>query len=107
MTQFLYDLCVFCILKGREPDGRESDTLLLEVIVRATLNAFWSRAPTTVSRNRAMIKRNIKQLSVVGSEGPYCDPKSSPFNNLCSLETAISVLLDSQGKGTYATSHKQ
>ena len=79
MTQFVCELCVFCILKGREPNGRESDTLLLEVIVRVTLDAFWNQARNTVSRNCAMIERNIKQLSVIELEGPYRDPGSSPF----------------------------
>ena len=44
MTQFVCELCVFRILKERNPDDRESDTLLLEVMVRVTLDAFWSRA---------------------------------------------------------------
>ena len=61
------------------------------------------QSPKTVPR----LRQNIKQLSMVGLEGPYGDLGPSLFYDFCGLETAVSILLDSQGKGIYTTSHKQ
>ena len=52
MCPFECDTCIFRKLKGRDSkSSSESDNLLLEFIRRANMDAFWSRASSTVLGN--------------------------------------------------------
>ena len=52
MCPFECDTCIFRKLKGRNSkSSSESDKLLLEFIRRANMDAFWSRATSTVLGN--------------------------------------------------------
>ena len=107
LCPFQCDLCVFRRLRQEEPiKTSHSDNLLFKYIRRANLDAFWSRATGTVTKECGNVKRNIEDLKMLGLSGPYYDPGPSPPNDSCGYEAAISLLVDSQRKGNYADDHK-
>jgi hypothetical protein len=108
MIPFECDLCVFRKLKTRSPrTDFPPDKRLLAVIRRANLDAFWSRASSTVRGNRDKVKASLDLLSSVGLSGPYEAVGTFPSFDHCGYEVAITMLLASQRPGKYAKGHSQ
>merc|ERR1712071_640350 len=61
LVPFECDQCIFWKLKGCYPNhSNYQDKLLLDCIRQANLDAFWSRATSTVNRSKQMVKRQLK-----------------------------------------------
>jgi len=65
LVPFQCDGCVFRRLRQVEPDSTSASdrVLFLMYIRRANLDAFWSRAPKTVSNELGNATRNIRNIS--------------------------------------------
>jgi hypothetical protein len=71
MVQFECDTCIFLKLKQRLPDLIQTqDKLLMACIRRANLDAFWSRATSTVMTNARLIDESIDLAKLVGIDPP-------------------------------------
>jgi hypothetical protein len=108
MVPFECDICIFQKLKDRSPiESFEPDKRLLRAIRRANLDAFWSRATSTVKGNRDRVKNSLDMLASVGLRGPYESEGSFPPFDHCGYEIAILMLIASQRPGKYSNSHSQ
>ena len=97
MTPFECDKCVFWKLKGRHPiEGNPQDNLLKAVIRQSNLDAFWSRARSTVTSNKNLVKQQIEISKTLGLEGPFVDYGPSPSYDHCAREVALSILIKSR-----------
>ena len=97
ITPFECDRCVFWKLKNRHSNANNAqDNLLLACIRRSSLDAFWSRATTTVNANRALVKQQIVLSESLGLEGPFQDYGPTPEFDHCGREVALAMLLKSR-----------
>lgn len=78
-TRFQCDRCQFINIHSREPMSSGSDQLLLKFIRRATLDAFWSREPTTIAANRSTFNQTLRCLSFLHLEPEKAFPLMGPF----------------------------
>ena len=101
MIPFQCDLCHFRNLKGSNPRANAEDFLLLRTIRRASLDAFWSREPSTVESNRRegmKIERVSEELglsSILPMMGPF------PVQDSQGMGIAVCTLKWSLDKGKY------
>ena len=101
MIPFQCDLCHFRNLKGLNPRANAEDFLLLKTIRRASLDAFWSREPSTVESNRRQgmkIERVSEELglsSILPMMGPF------PVQDSQGMGIAVCTLKRSLDKGRY------
>ena len=86
---------------------KASDELLMSCIRRMNLDAFWSRARSTVDGQRSKLALGIKFSGYVGLDGPYVHMGPLPSFDHCGYETAIQMLLYSLGKGRHSSTHTQ
>jgi hypothetical protein len=108
MVQFECDFCVFAKLKRRPPDpDQATDRLVLACIRRALLDAFWSRAESTVNAHARHIKEGIELSDFLGIEPPYVSVGPLPTFDHCGYAMAVLILLKSRQKGRYHSSHQQ
>jgi hypothetical protein len=108
MIQFECDLCVFSKLKGRPPaHANATEKLVMACIRRATLDAFWSRADSTVTGHARHIKEGIELAEFLGIEPPYVPAGPLPPFDHCGYAMAILMLVKSRQKGKYHSSHQQ
>lgn len=108
MVSFECDLCVFGKLYGRPPSPvSTTDTFSLACIRRVNLDAFWSRARSTVEANSAKVREGLKISSRLGLPGPYLDPGPLPAHDHCGYEVALQIVVSSLDSGRYSTGHKQ
>jgi len=60
ITSFQCDNCHFRNLTGREPDMEIAcDSVLMKIIRRAQLNAFWATEPRMVTRNLGELRKGV------------------------------------------------
>jgi hypothetical protein len=105
---FQCDLCIFRLLKKRDPDpSSASDRLLLACIRRASLDAFHSREKRTVEGTFNAMKRAIALSEKVGLSGGYPAPGPFPFEDICGYEVAVQMLLASKKPGKNASTYTQ
>lgn len=109
MLPFECDTCIFIKLKGRAPTKElQTDKLLLINIRRMNLDAFWSRARSTVGQNTRRIKQTIKFSRMQGLHGPFEHTgQSYPAYDHCGYEVATDILMHSRQSGKYHASHVQ
>ena len=109
MVQFECDSCIYRKLKkGRNPGVNESsDALLLACIRRANLDAFWSRAESTVTSHARLINEGVELAELVGIDPPFVPMGPLPSNDHCGYGVAVLILMKSQKQGKYHTSHQQ
>ncbi len=108
MVQFECDWCVFGKLKKRRPNSTSpTDVLLMACIRRATLDAFWSRAGSTVNGQALLVQKGISLSNMVGIDPPYLEPGPLPSFDHCGYGVAIQLLLKSREAGRYQSSHQQ
>jgi hypothetical protein len=109
MTQFECDYCVFFKLASKPPLAESpSDVLIMAAIRRVTLDAFWSRATSTVEDHARKIWRIVTfslshGFSTVGLE----NPGPLPPHDHCGYQVAIMTVLDSLDSGRHSAMHKQ
>jgi hypothetical protein len=108
MVPFECDYCIFFKLRGKVPDPSQSkDNLLMGCIRRVNLDAFWSRATTTVHGNRDGVRRALKLSEQVGLSGPYIYTGELPKHDHCGYEVAIQTVLSSLRRGKHSETHTQ
>jgi hypothetical protein len=108
MVPFECDLCVFRKLRNRSPDSSSPpDKLLTACIRRVILDAFWSRAKTTVRGNRDKVAQAIKISQTVGLLGPYEAHGPLPEFDHCGYEVAIEMVIQSRQPGRYSSEYTQ
>lgn len=99
MTQFQCDLCQFRNLKLRDPSASGEDKRLMLCIRRANLDAFWSREPKTVNKNRTEAKRAMRHAETVGLYNVFPPMGPFPLADVCGMGVAVVMLLRSRDKG--------
>jgi hypothetical protein len=108
LVPFECDLCIFRKLRNHEPSKySDMDKLLLAAIRRMSLDAFWSRASSTVSANRDKIRQGLALSHLVGLEGPYIHYGTMPTVDLFGYEVAIQTVLALRRPGKHSSSHTQ
>ena len=108
LVPFECDLCIFRKLRAQDPDlTSHTDTLLLAVIRRANLDAFWSSASSTVASRRSRIKASQRFSERLGLSGPYSQIQSLPNYDHCGYEVACQILLHSLNPGRNNHNHVQ
>jgi hypothetical protein len=108
MVSFECDLCVFRKVKERDPiAGNLKDDMTQMCIRRITLDAFWSRASSTVTGNAASVDECLKICGELGIVDPYRNPGPIPPGDLFGYATAISMVYSSLRAGKYASDHMQ
>jgi hypothetical protein len=112
MVQFECDVCVFSKLTKRLPgmgEDTSKDRFTLACIRRVTLDAFWSRARSTVMSNthlmRTMIKASDANFGL--THGAVEDPGPLPNDDHCGYLVAMQMVAASLGEGRYSGTHKQ
>jgi hypothetical protein len=97
LIPFECDLCVFSKLTDSEPVAMcEQDNLLLACIHRISLDAFWSRASSTVAGNRDKIRQGLALSKLVGLKGLYIHYGTMPATDTFGYEVAIQTVLASR-----------
>jgi hypothetical protein len=108
LIPFQCDLCVFRVLRHQDPiDGHPKDELLLACIRRVNLDAFWSRASSTVKANTDRLRFCLKLSEMVGLQGPYIQEGPLPSYDYCGYEVAIQMVLHSLRPGRYSPEYTQ
>jgi hypothetical protein len=109
MVPFESDFCIFAKLRSgiSSEEDQEKDLLLLACIRRANLDAFWSRATSTVIANGDRTRAALELSSSIGIEGPYEVEGTLPLFDHCGYEVAIQMLLASRKPGKYSKQYSQ
>ena len=109
MSPFECDLCVFRAVTERNPSkniGR--DLVLSAVIRRCSLDAFWSRATSTVLSNAQRMRKLIQVGYVeLGMEPPLFEPTLRSDDDCGDRFTAHVMVKNSMQAGRYSESHLQ
>ena len=108
LIPFECDLCIFRKLRKVDPLVISSkDQLLLVCIRRMNLDAFWSRARSTVAQNTRNVKTSIKFSESLGLQGTF--EHQGPYQDWdhCGYEVASNILLYSRNTGKHDTTHTQ
>lgn len=105
---FQCDICCFRNLKHRSPiGGSQADDRLLAYIRRATLDAFWSRAPGTVAGSITGIRKILRYSNEFKINPPLEPLGPWPVEDTQGLSIAISILKASQEEGKNVSSYSQ
>ena len=73
-------MCHFINIKRREPrPSCDVDGLLLDFIRRASLDAFWSRRPSTVDKNLREMKKLVQHADLLGILSPVAAIPRGPW----------------------------
>jgi hypothetical protein len=108
MVPFECDSCIFRKLHSRNPIlSNAQDALLMACIRRLNLDAFWSRAKSTMISNRDKVAFGLKMSALVGLQGPYEADCSLPEYDHCGYEVAIEMLLHSRRPGKHSDAYTQ
>jgi hypothetical protein len=87
--------------------NKENDGKALATIRRMILDAFWSRASSTVRSNAKVIQRGCELSASLGLDPPYLEPGPLPSFDHCGYGVAIQMLLASQEPGRHSAVYKQ
>ena len=106
---FECDVCVFGKLTGRacDDDANSPDLFLMSCIRRVILDAFWSRARSTVSSNTRLFREMMILSETLGFEPPYEPPGPLPSFDHCGYKVAILMVAKSIKAGRHSESHIQ
>ena len=108
MVPFECDFCVFGKLFDHVPSAEnEQDVFAMGCIRRVILDAFWSRAKSTVNANTVKVREGLAISRKLGMKGPAEPPGPLPSHDHCGYEVAIQIVVDSLGAGKYSKTHKQ
>lgn len=102
MVPFECDYCIFHKLRKVIPKNDSPvDQLLLDLIRRTNLDAFWSRARGTVEGNYRSIKKMQHIADTLELEGPFKTYSIMPDHDHCGYEVAVIMLKYSLQSGKY------
>ena len=109
LVAFECDYCVFIKLTGRvyQHERSMADDYLLRCIRRVVLDAFWSRARSTVATNTRQFREIISLSDTLGFEPPYHPPGPLPGFDHCGYKVAILMIAKSAKPGRHSDSHIQ
>ena len=108
MVSFECDQCIFVKLKNRLPTKfSQQDKLLLIMIRRINLDAFWARQRSTVRENTSRVKLILQSSNTLGLKGPFEHTGPCPPYDHCGYELAINMLMHSRRPGKYSKTHTQ
>ena len=110
LVPFECDFCVFSKLTGQCYPGVDnfSDTNLMACIRQVILDAFWSRARSTVASNTRTIREMIALSDSLGFDPPFEPPGPFlPAHDHCGYRTAILMVSKSTQPGRHSESHIQ
>ena len=109
MVPFLCDICVFRRLTGRDYHlaSGENDLLLLAAIRRVQLDAFWSRAPSTVSKNATRVSAAITFAETFRLKIPFGAPLKIPEGDHAGYFLAIFMVIKSMKPGRHSKNYQQ
>ena len=106
ITPFECDLCIIAKLKNWHPIAQsEEDKKLVSCTRRINLDAFWSRAPTSVSNNLCLAKKLVNLPKTVGLNSHFLSHGPLLNSDHCSYQIPISMLSISTKPGRYDKSH--
>ena len=83
------------------------DKKLVACMRRMNLDAFWSRATTTVSNNLRLARNLVNIPKSIGIESPFLSHGPMPDFDHCGHNIALSMLLMSLKPGRYDKSYTQ
>jgi hypothetical protein len=108
LTPFECDGCIYKKLRGVAPEHDPQRNELLEACIRqANLDAFWSRATSTVRANRDKTKLALELSEELGLEGPYEHTCYLPAHDHCGYQVAVQMLLASKIPGKHSDEYSQ
>jgi hypothetical protein len=108
LVSFECDICVFAKVYKRLPIvASDNDSFCLGCIRRVNLDAFWSRARTTVVSNTLRFREMVNMSTTLGFEAPYSDPGPLPSYDHCGYRVAILMVAKSLQSGRYSDTHHQ
>ena len=108
LCPFECDTCIFRKLRGTSPKLSSSqDKLLLVMIRRMNLDAFWARARSTVNQNTRRINQTLGFSEALGLKGPFDHSGPYPFFDHCGYEIAACILMHSRRPGRHDSTHTQ
>ena len=108
MVPFECDLCVFRKLRGNSPrHDNATDSLLLSLIRRANLDAFWSSTTGTVEKHANRLRAGIKFSRNLGLLSPYYQVGHLPTHDHCGYQVACQMLLHSLNEGRINKNYTQ
>lgn len=99
MCPFQCDRCHFVNIQGRIPGERHQDTILMDAIRRANLDAFWSRESSTVKANLGEHRRVVRLSERLGIQEPYPPRGPYPERDIFGMRLACMSLLRSMDTG--------
>ena len=109
MVPFECDFCVFGKLFDHDAPSpnNKKDVFAMACIRRVILDAFWSRARSTVDANTAKSREALALSRSIGMRGAAEAPGPLPKTDHCGYEVAIQIVVSSLGGGRYSKTHKQ
>jgi len=110
VTPFQCHFCLFRLLTRRVHNpGNPKDEWLLCCLVRANLDAFWGRAPSTVVANRRNLDQLMKMWSEVGLAPDLLLPALGPYpdTNVQGVSVAVAMLVKSTKPGRHNREYTQ
>ena len=107
LVTFQCDLCIFRKLRRQECpiQGNPVDANLLACIRRVNLDAFWSRASSTVAAQRRLIERSLDLTNQLGLDPLFPNQGPLPQGDHCGYTVAIQMVYASISSGRYSESH--
>ena len=106
LVTFQCDLCIFRKLRGQEPIASNPiDENLLACIRRVNLDAFWSRATSTVSAQRRLVERSLDLSRQLGLDPMFPNQGPLPPGDHCGYSVAIQMVYASIAPGKYSETH--
>jgi hypothetical protein len=108
LISFECDYCIFSKVYQRQPVvANDKDIFAMGCIRRVNLDAFWSRARSTVVSNTLRFREIISLSKSMGFETPYSDPGPLPSYDHCGYRIAILMVAKSLQPGRYSDTHHQ
>ena len=109
LVPFECDFCVFCKVTGRSfSRGIDSkDDYLMTCIRRIILDAFWSRARSTVVSNTRIFREMISMSASLGFDPLFESPGPLPGYDHSGYKVALLMVVKSTKSGRHSDSHVQ
>jgi hypothetical protein len=108
LVPFECDICIYKKLRGCTPEQDARENVVLRACIRQiNIDAFWSRATSTVKANTDKTKLALELSESVGLEGPYVQEGFLPTFDHCGYQVAIQMLLALKRPGRYSEEYTQ
>ncbi len=110
VTAFQCHFCLFWLLARQVPNpANHRDEWLMCCLVRANLDAFWGRAPSTIVANRRNLDQLMKLWSEVGLAPDLLLPALGPYpdDDVQGVAVAVAMLVKSTKPGRHNESYTQ